>query len=105
MPRTGVLDVDVRGECVGRCVGVWYVGVFVARVEGARVIPVSMLVFQVCYPHALSSPFRRSPVDVSFVALYIFISRAFCYGIEALSCRRCGMIKYDSLKKVRLLGK
>ena len=35
--RVGMLDVDVRGECVGRCAGVRCVGVFVARVEGARV--------------------------------------------------------------------
>lgn len=39
MLRTGMLDVDVRGECVGRCAGVWCVSVFVARVEGARVSP------------------------------------------------------------------
>jgi hypothetical protein len=39
MLRTGVLDVDVRGECVGSCAGVWCVSVFVARVERARVSP------------------------------------------------------------------
>ena len=39
MPRTGVLDVNLRGECIGRCASVRCIGVFVARVEGARMNP------------------------------------------------------------------
>lgn len=32
-----MLDVDVRGECIGCCAGVWFVGVSVAGMEGACV--------------------------------------------------------------------
>lgn len=67
MSRTGMLEVDVRGECVERRAGVWRVGVFVAGVEGTRVR--SLPVADVGYVHTYLSPPTMTTVSNYYIEI------------------------------------